>query len=66
MVHVGQALTPTHRPDGTEGGEKKKLQPAAASVKLPEIKGVWQQCEPEYENRLVVRRLVLNKSRPHY
>lgn len=37
---MGQALTPTHTPDGTEGGEKRKLQPAAASVKLPKDKKV--------------------------
>lgn len=64
---MGQALTPTHRPDGIEGGgEKRKLQAAAASIKLPEIKGFWQQCEPECENRLVVRGLALNQSYRHY
>lgn len=66
VAHEGHALTPTHRPGGTGRGGGRKLQAAAASVKPPKIKGFWQQCEPECENRLVVKGLVLHQCHHHY
>lgn len=59
--------THSHQHTGPTGrGGGRKLQAAAASVKPPKIKGFWQQCEPECENRLVVRGLVLHQCHHHY